>query len=211
MTREQLDDLMADVMAEHFARLEADLNARVASAVAAKPVPPFVPPPPWVAGNHSAGAVVRHRNGIFSARFANSDEPPSDAWLPLLVGVHLVELGWNGDRAVAIDIHLSDGTRIATEREFALPIVRGPWDAEASYREGDRVFRFGEWHAVKESHGLDPSTPEAEGTWLKVSGKAARPVFKLDDDGTMFENGRAIGTVKPVVVTVLTELAKARG
>jgi hypothetical protein len=90
-----------------------------------------------------------------------------------------------------------------------VPIVRGFWEAEIAYRAGDRVFRFGEWHAVKESHGIDP--PTDDGThWLKVNTKTNRGVsFKLNDDGTLLENGHPIGSIKPLVSELFANLTRS--
>lgn len=207
MTREELDDLMAELMAEHFARLEADLTAKLDRAVAAKPLPPFVPPPVWTEGRHGAGSVVRHRNGIFSARFDSADEPPSEAWLPLVVGLAAFDMKWTDDRTFTAQATLSDGRVVETARVVAVPIVRGYWNAETTYLPGDRVFRFGEWHATTMSLGVDPTGTEAEGRWEKVGGKYARALaFAVDDEGTVSEAGRPIGTIKPLVQALLEKL-----
>lgn len=212
MTREEADALIADLMAEHFARLSADLEARIDRAVAAKPLPPFVPPPVWSEGRHGAGAVVRHRNGIFLARFDSVDEPPSDAWLPLVVGLASFDMKWTDDRTFTAQATLSDGRIVETARVIAVPLVRGHWHPETTYLPGDRVFRFGEWHATAMSLGVDPSTADAEGPWEKVGGKYAKSVLALaiDDEGTVSESGREIGSIKPLVQGLLTKLVNDR-
>lgn len=208
MDRQQVDALIAEIMTEHFDHLRAELEARIDRAVGSKPLPPFGPPPVWVAGRHGAGVNVRHRNGVFHARRDTEEEPgKSDAWLPLLVGVATMEFQWTDDRRITLSVELSDGTTKAVSHDLAVPIVRGFWEVEADYKPGDRVFRFGEWHATAESKGIDPTGAEAEGKWIKVNGKAARGVsFKVDDDGTISENGHPIGTLKPMVVELFNKL-----
>lgn len=212
MTREEIDALIADVMAEHFARLRADLEALIERAIAAKPLPPFVPPPMWTEGRHSAGCSVRHRNGLFYARRDTESEPGHDeAWLPLLVGLAGFDMRWIDDHKFACVAHLSDGRTIADVREIAVPIVRGYWNAEATYLPGDRVFRYGEHSAVKMSLGVDPTGAEAEGVWEKVGGKYARALaFAIDDEGTITESGREVGTLKPMVKRLFDELISRR-
>src|ERR1044072_3226398 len=94
MKTDDLDALLADIIAEHFARLRVDIERMID----AKALPPFVPPGVWTEGRHAAGVVVRHNNGLFSARRDTNDEPPSDAWLPLLVGIASVALDWSDER-----------------------------------------------------------------------------------------------------------------
>lgn len=206
MKREDVDAMVADAMAEHFMRLRTDFEAHIDRRIAEKPLPPFVPPMPWTPGRHGAGAVVRHRNGVFSARRDTEREPGTDeAWLPILVGLAGIDLRWEGERTVALRAMLSDGTSYEMIRTLAVPIVRGYWSAEAEYEPGDRVFRFGEWHAVQSSRAIDPTSPAADGIWLKVSGKQARGLaFTLDDEGTFFEGGRAAGSLKPLIEKLLT-------
>jgi hypothetical protein len=206
MNRADLDTLVADVLGEHLERFRSDIERMVAE----KALPPFVPPPIWAAGRHAAGAVVRHRNGLFSARRDTSDEPPTDAWLPLLVGIATVGFTWADDRHMTLRVELSDGTTVETERDFAVPIARGFWLPDVDYVEGDRVLRFGDWQAAKASKGIMPNGAENDGHWIKVTGKTARAVsFKLDDDGTLFENGHEIGTIKPLVANLLRDLVPA--
>jgi hypothetical protein len=209
MTREEADAMVADVMAEHFARLSADLEARIERLIAAKPVPPFTPPPIWTEGrHHSAGVTVRWRNGLFYARRDTEGEPGVDeAWLPLLVGLAGFDMRWVDDHKFVCMATLSDGRLIETEREIAVPIVRGYWNAEHTYLPGDRVFRYGEHSALKMSMGVDPTGAEAEGTWEKVGGKYARALsFAVDAEGTITENGREIGTLKPMVKKLFDDL-----
>jgi hypothetical protein len=212
MNRAEADALVADVMAEHFARLRDELVARIDRAIDEKAIPPFVPPLVWTRGRHGAGTVVRHRNGVFMARRDTGAEPgTNEAWLPLLVGVAALDLRWKDERALLLAVELSDGTIVETERQMAVPIVRGYWDAEANYEPGDRVFRYGEWHACKPSQGIDPTAAGSEQAWVKVSGKNARGVsFSVDDEGTMFEGGREIGTLKPMVAGLFEKLTRGR-
>jgi hypothetical protein len=204
MNRDEIDALVAEVMAEHFARLRADLEAAIERAIAAKPLPPFVPPPIWTEGRHGAGSVVRAHGGIFCARRDTSAQPGLDddgAWLPLVVGLAGFDMRWVDDHKFICTARLSDGRIIETEREIAVPIVRGYWNAEHTYLPGDRVFRYGEHSALKMSLGVDPTSAEAEGTWEKVGGKYARPLtWSLDEaTGVLSENGRDIGSIKQIV------------
>jgi len=202
MNRADIDSVVADVLADHLEKFRHDIERMVAE----KALPPFAPPPVWSAGRHAAGMVIRHHNGLFCARRDTSDEPPSDAWLPLLVGIASVGFEWKDDRNMVLRVVLSDGTTVETEREFIVPIARGFWQPDATYHEGDRVLRFGEWQAIKDSIGVDPNTDTAE-HWVKVTGRIRRAVsFKLDDDGTMYENGREIGSIKPLVANLLRDL-----
>jgi hypothetical protein len=206
LDREAVDALVADVMAEHFERFRADLDARIERLIAAKPIPPFNPPPVWTEGRHGAGSVVRAHNGIFYAKRDTTDKPgDSDgAWLPLVVGVAGFDLRWLDDRRLVCFVRLSDGTIIETERKLPVPIVRGNWDAATPYDTGDRVFRFGEFCAIEPSTGIDPTAPGAESHWLKVGGKYARALaLAFDDDGNITENGRTLGNLTPIVVRSL--------
>jgi hypothetical protein len=212
MTREQVDAMVADVMAEHFARLREDLEALIERAVAAKPIPPFVPPPIWTEGKHGAGTVVRAHGGLFLAR-RDTDEHPGDddgSWLPLIVGLAGFDMRWVDDHKFVCMARLSDGRVIETEREIAVPIVRGYWNAEATYMPGDRVFRYGEHSAIKLSLGVDPTSAEADGFWEKVGGKYARPLaWTLDEaTGVLAENGRAVGSIKPLFVEAVDAAIK---
>jgi hypothetical protein len=196
---------VADILAEQL----SDFRAEVVRLVADKPLPPFVPPPIWQPGRHGAGSVVRHRNGLFYARRDTTEEPPTDAWLPLLVGIASIGFDWPDDRTMLLKVELSDGAVIETERDFQMPLVRGAWLVDADYREGDRVLRFGEWQATKPCKGIDPCGQDNDGHWLKVSGKQLRSLsLKLDDDGTMYENGHAIGTIKPLVSELFSALVR---
>lgn len=203
MKTDDLDTLLADIIAEHFATLRVDIERMID----AKALPPFVPPQVWTEGRHAAGLVVRHRNGLFSARRDTSDEPPSEAWLPLLVGIAAVALDWRDDRHLVLRIELSDGTSVETQRDFVIPIARGYWEPDVQYRAGDRVIRFGDWQALQDSMGIDPQGVDAGEHWAKVNGKGGRVAsFKLDDDGTMYESGSRIGTIKPLVANLLRDL-----
>src|SRR5947208_12930194 len=102
MTREEIITLIATVVGEEVLGAKAELVGHVERAVAAKPLPPFVPPAAWTEGRHGAGITVRHRNGLFLARRDTADEPPADAWLPILVGVAGLDLRWEGERTVAL-------------------------------------------------------------------------------------------------------------
>jgi hypothetical protein len=213
MKREEIDALVADVMAEHFARLRSDLEALIERAIAAKPLPPFVPPPVWTEGKHGAGSVVRAHGGIFYARRDTDGHPGDDdgAWLPLVVGLAGFDMRWVDDHKFVCMARLSDGRLVETEREIAVPIVRGYWNAETNYLPGDRVFRYGEHSAVKMSMGIDPTSAEAEGVWEKVGGKYARTLtWALDEASLMLsENGRDVGSIRPGLLSVVEEaLAK---
>lgn len=203
MKREDLDAFIADVLAEHLEKFKLDIQ-RMVSAIA---LPPFLPPPMWAEGRHSAGSVVRHRNGLFSARRDTADEPPTEAWLPVLVGIASVDIKWPDDRRMVLQVELSDGNTIETEREFNVPIARGFWNAEQKYRIGDRVLRFGEWQAIKDHVGIDPHPGDNSEYWVRVAGKQARGVsFRLDNDGKMYESEHVIGDIRPVVHDVLAAL-----
>ena len=206
MKREDVDGLLADILAEHFARLRADLEGHIERQVAQRALPPFTPPGAWSAGRHGAGSVVRHRNGVFSARRDTEGEPGDDeAWLPILVGIASLVYEGSDERSLVRRATLSDGAVVETRRALTLPIVRGYWEADTVYKTGDRVIRMGEWHAVRESRGVDPST-DSGAHWIKVSGKQARGLaFTLDDEGTLFESGRAAGSLKPLIETLLAK------
>jgi hypothetical protein len=210
MTREEILAIVSTVVAEELVGVKAELTTHIERAVAAKPLPPFVPPPVWTEGRHGAGVTVRHRNGLFLARRDTDGEPgKDDGWLPLLVGVAGLDLHWEGERTVALRAMLSDGTIYEMIRKLAVPIVRGYWSADADYDAGDRVFRFGEYHALVPSKGVEPGSAGAEETWLKVGGRNARPekrAFALSDDGELTESGHVIGSFKPLIVSVLDNL-----
>lgn len=209
MNRVDLDAFLAEVLGDHLEVAKADLTAHVERLVAAKPLPPFVPPQPFDArAFYPAGLVVRHLNGIFSARRDTSDEPPSDAWLPLVVGVAGIDLRWSdSDRAFICTARLSDGTLVEHKAEIAVPIVRGYWNAELMYYPGDRVFRHGEHHCLKLHMGIDPTAADAAEHWQKVGGKHARDlVFTLDEaTGDLSENGRSVGNVRRIFAAAVAE------
>lgn len=202
-TTAETEAMLVELLGDHLEQFRADLERMVA----AKPLPPFVPPPLWQPGRHGAGIVVRHRNGMFYARRDTDEEPPSDAWLPLLVGIATVGVEWPTDRTMALRVELSDGAVIVTEQDFVVPLARGFWKADESYLEGDRVVRFGDWQAVKASIGIDPNTEANDGHWIKVGGRQSRAAFnfKIDDEGTLYENGHAIGSLKPVIAGLLRD------
>jgi hypothetical protein len=111
MTRDQILTMVSTVVAEELLAVKAELTGHVDRAVAAKPLPPFVPPPIWTEGRHGAGSAVRHRNGLFLARRDTEGEPgKDDGWLPLLVGLAGLDLRWEGERTVALRAMLSDGS-----------------------------------------------------------------------------------------------------
>lgn len=203
MNRDDVDAFLAELIAEHMTGLRVELLQHVERLIASKPLPPFVPPAPWDARGvlHPAGVVVRHRNGLFSARRDTTEEPPSDAWLPLVVGLAGLDLRWSdSDRVFVCIAQLSDGRTVEHKAEIAVPIVRGYWQPEIMYYPGDRVFRYGEHHCRKACMGLDPNKPEHAEHWEKVGGKYARDVvFVLDDEtGELSENGRTVGNVRKV-------------
>jgi hypothetical protein len=210
MTRDQILAIVSTVVAEELVGLKAELMGHVERAVATKPLPPFVPPPVWTEGRHCAGVTVRHRNGLFLARRDTEGEPgKDDGWLPLLVGLAGLDLHWEGERTVALRAMLSDGTCYVMIRTFAVPIVRGYWSADADYEPGDRVFRFGEFHALQASKGIEPGSAGSEGRWLKVGGKTAKPekrAFALTNEGELTESGHVIGSLKPLITEVLDDL-----
>jgi len=210
MTRDDLDAFIADVLAEHLATFKAELQAHVERLIDSKPLPPFVPPPIWTEGRHGAGTVVRAHGGMFMARRDTEAHPGLDddgAWLPLIVGLAGFDMRWVDDHKFVCMARLSDGRMIETERDIAVPIVRGYWEPEASYMPGDRVFRFGEWHCLKMCLGVDPTTDAAAGHWEKVGGKYARNLaLAVTDDGDITENGRVIGSIKPLVKQLFNDL-----
>jgi hypothetical protein len=217
MSRDEIDALVADVMAEHFARLRADLEAAIERAIAAKPLPPFMPPPVWTEGKHGAGTVVRAHGGLFCARRDTTAQPLMDddgSWLPLVVGLAGFDMRWVDDHKFVCMARLSDGRLVEAEREIAVPIVRGYWSAETNYLPGDRVFRYGEHSAVKMSMGVDPTSADAEGVWEKVGGKYARTLTWVLDEASLMlsENGRDVGSIRPGLLSVVEEaLAKHLG
>jgi len=171
MTTDEIMQVVGKVIADELAVLREDLEARIDRAIAAKAVPPFLPPPVWTVGRHGAGNLVRHRNGLFLARRDTAAEPPDESWLPILVGVAGLDLRFQSERELSLRAALSDGTIYEMVHHIALPIVRGYWDVETEYVEGDRVFRYGEFHALKASKGLEPGKPGSEAAWLLVGGK----------------------------------------
>jgi hypothetical protein len=210
MTRDQILAIVSTIVAEELAGVKAELMGYVERAVAAKPLPPFVPPPVWTEGRHGAGVTVRHRNGLFLARRDTEGEPgKDDAWLPLLVGMAGLDLRWEGERTIALRAMLSDGTSCEIIRTIAVPIVRGYWSADVGYEPGDRVFRFGEFHALQASRGIEPGSAGSEERWLKVGGKNAKPekrAFVLTREGELMESGHVIGSFKPLISEVLEDL-----
>ena len=210
MTRDQILAIVSTVVTEELISVKAELMGHVDRAVAAKPLPPFVPPPVWTEGRHGAGVAVRHRNGLFLARRDTEGEPGKhDAWLPLLVGVAGLDLRWEGDRTVALRATLSDGTSYEMIRTLAVPIVRGYWSPDVDYELGDRVFRFGEFHALQASKSVEPGGAGSEEHWLKVGGKNAKPekrAFALTNNGELMESGHVIGSLKPMIAEVLDGL-----
>lgn len=210
MNRDQMLALVTDVLAGELSLLRDDLEARIDRRVDTKALPPFVPPPAWTEGRHGAGVSVRHRNGLFVARRDTETEPGRDdgAWLPLVVGIAGLDLRWIGERDVAFRASLSDGTHYELCRHIAVPIVRGYWSAETEYEIGDRVFRWGEFHALEPSCGVEPGLPGSEATWLKVGGKNARAslALSIDGEGEISEGGRVIGSIKPLIARLLDEL-----
>jgi hypothetical protein len=210
MTRDEILIIVSTVVAEELVGVKAELTSHVDRAVAAKPVPPFVPPPVWTEGRHGAGVTVRHRNGLFLARRDTAGEPGRDeAWLPLLVGLAGLDMRWEGERTVALRAMLSDGTTYEMIRTLAVPIVRGYWSPDVDYQLGDRVFRFGEFHALRASKGIEPGSAGSEETWLKVGGKNAKPekrAFALTREGELMESGHVIGSFKPLIAEVLDDL-----
>lgn len=213
MTRDEIILIVSTIVGDELIGLRRELTAHVEQQVSARALPPFTPPPAWTAGRHGAGVTVRHRNGLFVARRDTESEPGRDeAWLPLLVGVAGLDIRWSTERTVAIRAALSDGTQYEMLRTLAVPIVRGYWSPDQEYEEGDRVFRFGEFHALQSSRGVEPGTPGSEETWLKVGGKNKRDGLKLalDDEGQLSENGHVIGTFKPLIGGLLDDLVARR-
>jgi hypothetical protein len=207
MTRDQIIELITQVMGDELTLMRAEVER----LVAAKPLPPFLPPPIWMAGRHAASAVVRHVNGLFMARRDTESEPPGEDWLPLIVGVAGLEIAMADDRTVAMRGRLSDGQRFEMVHKLAIPLLRGTWSADAEYAEGDRVMRQGEWQAIASSKGIEPGSDGSDAVWLRVGGKsrtpgAGAPQFLLDDDGTMTESGRTVGSIKPLVRDLLADL-----
>jgi hypothetical protein len=209
MTRDEIIRLIEDGVA----MIRDELDERVQRLVASKPLPPFAPPPVWTAGRHSASTSVRHANGLFMARRDTEHEPPHEDWLPLVVGLAGFELSWNGERTVALRTRLSDGTGYEMIRTLAVPLFRGYWSSDADYEEGDRVARFGEWHALKASKGVEPGSAGSDEAWLRVNGKAntERRSFRLSDDGELSESGHVIGSFKPMMRELLDDLLTKLG
>jgi hypothetical protein len=120
-----------------------------------------------------------------------------------------LDLRWEGERTVALRAMLSDGTSYEMVRTLAVPIVRGYWSPDTEYEPGDRVFRFGEWHALQASKGIEPGSPGSEPHWLKVGGKNAKHekrAFALTKEGELTESGHVIGSFKPMIAEVLDDL-----
>lgn len=215
MTRDQIETLVADLLADGLTAVRADLESLLARQIADKAVPPFVPPPPWTEGRHGAGHVVRHRNGLFMARHDTDTEPADAAWLPLLVGLAGFNIEWVDDRTLVIRCELSDGHAIERSHEFAVPLVRGEWEADQDYRPGDRVLFVavdslghvrGEYQALSANRGVQPTE---KATWLKVRGTREKALdLLLNRDGVMSANGRAIGSIKPMVADLLAGLVR---
>jgi hypothetical protein len=210
VTRDEILAIVSTVIADELVGVKVELSAHVERAVAAKALPPFVPPPVWTEGRHGAGVMARHRNGLFLARRDTEGEPgKDDAWLPVLVGLAGLDLRWEGDRTVALRAMLSDGTCYEMIRTLAVPIVRGYWSPDVDYELGDRVFRFGEFHALQASKSVEPGRAGSEEHWLKVSGKNAKPdrrAFALTREGELTESGHVIGSLKPLISEVLDDL-----
>ena len=207
MTPDEIRETVVEAMAEEFARLRADLESHVERLVAAKAIPPFLPPPVWTEGRHGAGHVVRAFNGLFMARRDTEAMPGDDeSWLPILVGVAGFDMKWESDRELTLSVRLSDGREVKSQRKFDVPIVRGYWTIESDYAAGDRVFRGGEWHAQKDNVGVEPGTDES--VWLKIGGKHQRALsLALSRDGVLSADGREIGSIKPLVADLLSDLA----
>lgn len=211
MKRDDLDAFLTELLAEHLVAMRAALIEHIDKAVASKPVPPFVPPQPWAEGKrYYTPCCVRHRGGLFYAQRDTEEEPPSDAWVPLVVGLSGIDMRWLEDghtfQATAL---LSDGRVVEHQRTVAVPIVRGYWSAETTYMPGDRVFRYGEHQCLKMCMGYDPVSAEATDYWEKVGGKYARGLsFSVTDDGDITESGRVIGSMKPMVAKLLSDLTK---
>jgi hypothetical protein len=153
---------------------------------------------------------VRAHGGLFMARRDTTAQPLMDddgSWLPLVVGLAGFDMRWVDDHKFVCMAHLSDGRMVNAEREIAVPIVRGYWEAETTYMPGDRVFRFGEHHCLKMSLGVDPTSDGAAGHWEKVGGKHARDLsFKLDEaTGELTENGRVVGNVRKIFAAAVAE------
>ena len=210
MTRDEILSIVTEVLSGELSLLRDELETRVDRRVDAKPVPPFVPPPVWTAGRHGAGVSVRHRNGLFMARRDTEDEPGrgDGAWLPLVVGLAGLDMRWSGERQLTVRAALSDGTTYELQHHIAVPIVRGYWSPQAEYEIGDRVFRFGEFHALAANRGVEPGSTGNDDTWLKVGGKNARAMLPLaiDDEGEITEGGRVMGSIKPLIARLLDEL-----
>ena len=61
MNRDEIIAIVSTVIAEHMVDAKQELSEHVERAVAAKPLPPFVPPPVWTEGRH--GATPRASRG----------------------------------------------------------------------------------------------------------------------------------------------------
>lgn len=213
MTRDEIENMLGELVGESMASMRADLEARLDRAVDAKPLPPFVPPPPWTEGRHSEGRVVRHRNGLFVARYDTASEPgTSMAWAPLLVGIADFAIEWTNDRTLEIRCTLSDGNEIVRGHEFPVPLTRGEWQPDENYRPGDRVIHGSEYEALVPNSGEKPGLEGSEKTWLRVARKYQRAIdLVLANDGQFTNHGHAVGNIKPVLTEVLGTLLAQHG
>lgn len=202
-----LEDTVAQVIAAQlkaiFPMIEERIQAVTTKAVAARPLPPFVPPAIWRQASYGASSVVRHRNGIFAATRDTASEPgvePDGSWLPLLVGVARVGATIEG-RAFAVLIELSDGARELMTEELPMPVYEGIWDKAGGYVENDMVTHTGSlWIAIKDSIGVQPGVDEAADSWrlaAKAGDRGPMPTLELDDNGllTMKSGNKTIGEV----------------
>lgn len=202
-----LEDTVAQVIATQLKALvpmiEERIQAVTTRAVAARPLPPFVPPAAWHQASYGASAVVRHRNGIFAATRDTASEPgvePDGSWLPLLVGLSSIAATIEG-RSFVVAIELSDGTHKRLAEELPMPVYEGIWDKAGGYAENDMVTHTGSlWIAIKDSIGVQPGVDEAADTWrlaAKAGDRGPMPTLELDDNGllTMKSGNKTIGEV----------------
>lgn len=218
MADKEFEAIVAQVIAEQmkgvFERVERRIVQEVERAVAAKPLPPFVPPMPWAAARFGAGSVVRHRNGIFSALRDTDSEPGvggDGAWLPLVVGVASVSLG-AGKRELLLDIEMSDGNAQTITFDMPIPIYRGIWQEGENYATHDQVSRKGSIYSARSaSVGVPPGTDSGATHWqLAVKNERGfLPVFRIDPKGvmtcTLDDDVRDVGSIRDLLVEALRE------
>ena len=227
MSEPTLEEVVARCIADQVAglveRINTRIDAAVDKAVAAKPLPPFVPPGPWMPNvRHGASMCVRHRNGIFMAMRDTDSEPgvaADGSWMPLLVGVADIAADFTG-RTLSLAITASDGRPCALERALPIPVYRGLWQQDDAYAANDLVTQRGAiWAAQVDNKGQKPGTDETGTVWklaIKSGERAARPQLALDDNGLFTlktgvgEEVIQVGSIRALLTDVLRELIPER-